>query len=175
MVMNYPGERSFMKFIDKRRTWHLIYAVCCLVYIGWMSYLSFNDFDRITREYRRTGEQVEPGHIRSTALEELRKECRKKYETQAHDITTAENGSRASLIEEGRPDRDCVSWPSAVVAAREAEIRERLGQRRGRAGWKLLLFSLFFVVIFLVIPPVVFYLFAALVVKLFKSVKIVRK
>lgn len=165
-----------MKFTDKRRTWHLIYAVCCLVYMGWVSYLSSNDFDRIIREYRRAGEQVESGRVRSTALEELRKECRKKYEMQVQDIITAENGFQESLIEEeGRPDGDCVSWPSAVVEAREMEVRERLVERRERAGWKLLLFSLSFVVIFLLIPPVVFYIFAVLVVKLFKSVKIVRK
>jgi type III secretory pathway component EscS len=39
----------------------------------------------------------------------------------------------------------------------------------------LLLFSVFFVVVFLIIPPVLVYGFAVVIVKVFQTVKIVRE
>jgi len=155
-----------MKCINKRRGWRLFYAVCCLVYMGWVSYLGSNDFGRVQREYRRAGDQLEPGRIHAAALQELLAECRKRSEKQPADVDGAVNELQSG---------DCLSWPPAVVEAREAKIRERREERQKRAGRKLLLFSLFFGVIFLIIPPVLVYGFAVVIVKLFSAVTIVRK
>ena len=158
--------RISVKFINKRRAWRLFYAVCCLVYMGWVSYQSSNDFDRVQREYRRAGDQVEPGRIHSAALQELLAECRKRSAMQPADLDGVANELQSG---------DCLSWPPAMVEAREAEIRDRLNDRQKRAGRKLLLFSLFFVVIFLIMPPVLVYGFAVVIVKLFSAVTIVRE
>jgi hypothetical protein len=165
-----------MTFTKKRWAWRLFYAVCSLVYMGWVSYLGSNDFTRVQREYRRARSQVESSRIHSAALQELSAECRQRSEMQVKAENATGNELPGISIEEGIPaDRECLSWPPAVVEAREAEIRERLLERQKRAGWKLLLFSMFFVIIFLIIPPAVIYLFAAFITKLFSSIKIVRK
>lgn len=170
------AARGPMKVTDKRRAWRLFYVLCCLVYMGWVSYLGSNDFGRVQREYRRAGEQVEPGRIHAAALQELLKECRKRSEIQPADSHAAENVLQNGLtVEGGTADLDCLAWPPAVVEAREAEVRARLLESQKRAGWKLLLFSLFFVVIFLILPPVVIYFFMVFIAKLFSAVKIVRK
>jgi hypothetical protein len=155
-----------MKCINKRRGWRFFYAVCCLVYMGWVSYLGSNDFGRVQREYRRAGDQLEPGRLHAAALEELLAECRMRSEKQPADVDGAVNELQSG---------DCLSWPPAVVEAREAKIRERLVERQNRAGRKLLLFSLFFGVIFLIIPPVLIYVFVVVIAKFFRSVKIVRE
>jgi len=143
---------------------------------GLGSYLGANDFDRVHREYRRVGDQVEPGRIHAAALQELLAECRKRSARQPVDVPAAGNELQTGLTGEGDPAaRDCLSWPAAVVQAKEAEIRERLVERQKRAGWKLLLFSLFFVVIFLIFPPGLVYFFVVVTAKLFRSVKIVRE
>ncbi len=72
-------------------------------------------------------------------------------------------------------DRDCSSWPQAVVETRAAAIGERLAERHQRVSKKLLLFSVFFVVVFLIIPPVLVYGFAVVIVKVFQAIKIVRE
>jgi hypothetical protein len=165
-----------MRFANNRRAWRFFYAVCCLVYMGWVGYLGSFDFNRVLGEYRRAAGEVEPGRIHSAALQELSAECRQRAEMQAGSENAAEDELSSILIEEGvSADRDCLSLPPVQVETREAEIREHLLDRQNRAGWKLLLFSLFFGVIFLLFPPVLVYVFAALLVKLFRSVKIVRK
>jgi hypothetical protein len=164
-----------MSFTHKRRVWRLFYAVCCLVYMGWVMYLGSFDFNRVLREYRRAVDQVEPGRIHTAALQELGAECRKSSEKRAGAENAFENEQPGILIEEMvLVDRDCLSLPPAQVEARAADIREHLLDRQKRAGWKLLLFCLFFVVIFLIFPPVIVYVFAVLLVRLFRAVKIVR-
>jgi len=161
---------------NKRRFWLLLYAVCCLIYVGWVTYLGSFDFNRVLREYRRAVDQMEAGRIRSAAWQELVAECRKSYEMQSGIPNRAENGAQAIVIDEGVPaEQDCFDWLSPQLVTREAEIRESRLDRQKRAGWKLLLFSLFFVVIFLIFPPALVYLFAMLFVRLFRTVKIVRK
>ena len=50
-----------MNITNNPRTWRLVFALCCLVYLGWISYVSSNNFSRIYSEYRQAGEQTEPG------------------------------------------------------------------------------------------------------------------
>ena len=164
-----------MTFTNKPWAWRFLYAVCCLVYMGWVGYQGSFDFNRVLREYRRAADQVEPGRIRTVVLQELMAECRQRTEMQAGARKGTENKLPSILIEEGVPaDQDCLSLPPTQVETRGAQIRERLLDRQKRAGRKLMLFSFFFVVIFLIFPPVIIYVFALFLVKLFRSVKIVR-
>jgi NAD-specific glutamate dehydrogenase len=165
-----------MKFFMRRRTWRPFYAVCCIIYVGWVGYQGSFDLGRVHREYSRAGEQLEPGRIHTAALRDLSEECWKRSARQLADIAAAEKGLTSGVIAEGsQADQDCSTWPQAVVEAREAKIRGRLEERQKRAGKKMLYFSAFFVVIFLILPPALVYVFVLLIVKVFQAVKIVRK
>jgi hypothetical protein len=159
-----------MIFIKKRRTWQVFYAACCLFYMGWVGYQGSFDLTRVHRDYRRIGEQMEPGAIHTAALLELSTECRKRAPKQRADLPGADKALVSGIV-----DQNCNSFPSAVVEARETAIGERLAERHQRTGKKLLFFGLFFVVVFLIIPPVLVYGFAVVVVKLFQAIKIVRQ
>jgi len=143
--------------------------------MGWVGYLGSFDFNRVLREYQRAVDKAEPGRIRSAAVAELVAECRQQSAIQAGASNTTEKGPKSIMIDKGVPaEQDCLSIPPEKIKARQTEVRERLLDRQKRAGRKLLLFSLFFVGIFLLFPPVIVYVFAVLFVKLFRSVKIVR-
>ncbi len=109
--------------MKKFRKFQIIYAVCCLVFLGWMINLSSNEFDRINGQYRRVVDQLDEGRIRAGALEELIAECR-----------------RESTLQAGRKEDDCSSWPPQVVEARGKKIEERMIRAKKRAGMKLVLF-----------------------------------
>ncbi len=159
-----------MNIFKKQRTWQLIYAVCCLVYIVWVSYQGSFDLGRVHGDYRRIGEQMEPDRILTAALQELSTECRKRAAEQKTAVPGTDNGLTGVIVDQG-----CNSFPAAVVEAREAAIGERLAERHRRVSKKLLLFGVFFVVVFLIIPPVLVYCLAVVVVKVFQAIKIVRK
>ncbi len=143
--------------MKKFRHWRIIYAVCCLVYIGWTIDIGTNEFDRINGQYRNLVDQLDAGRIRTEALEELTAECR-----------------RESAIRGGRQEKDCSSWPPTVVEARGKVIEERLVRAKERGTIKLVLFYAGFVLIFLLGPPLIIYLLIVGIIKLYKSVKIVR-
>jgi hypothetical protein len=159
-----------MKVFKKQRTRQLIYAVCCLVYVGWVSYQGSFDLTRVYRDYRRIGVQMEPGRIHAEALRELSMECKKRAAKQENDAAGVENG-----LMRGEADLDCSSFPPLLVDARETEIEEKLAERHRRVAKKLLFFGVFFVVVFLIIPPVLVYGFAVVTVKVFQAIKIVRR
>ena len=143
--------------MKKIRLWKIIYAICCLVYIGWTINVGTNEFDRINSQYRAILDQFDQNRIRTKALEELADECRKESKM--------------------RPDleRDaCLSWPPAVVEARGQKIEERLLRVRDRGRIKLVLFYAGFVLIFLLAPPSLIYLLIIGIIKLKENIKIVR-
>lgn len=139
------------------RHWKIIYAVCCLVFIGWMIHVGGNEFDRINGQYRRLVRQLEPSLIRSAAVAELAAECR------------SEPRQRTGLEED-----DCSTWASQVVEARMKEVAERHLLAKQRGTVKLVLFYTGFVVIFLLGPVFLPYLLIVAAILLYKNIKIVR-
>jgi hypothetical protein len=143
--------------MKKFRHWRIIYAVCSLVYIGWVIHVGTNEFDRINSQYRRLVEQLDAGRIRTAALEELIAECRR------------ESKGRLGLDEDA-----CFTWPPTVVEARGKTIKERQIRAKERGTIKLVLFYAGFVIIFLLGPPLLIYLLIVGFLKLYKTIKIVR-
>jgi hypothetical protein len=143
--------------MKKIRAWQIIYALCCLIYMGWVIHVGGNEFDRINSQYRRIVEQLDAGRIRTEALEELIAACRRKSRSQA-----------------GLKGNECLSWPPQVMEAKGKEIEERLVRARERAGIKVVLFYAGFVIIFLLAPPFLIYLLIVGIITLYKNIKIVR-
>ena len=143
--------------MKKIRKWQIIYTVCCLVYIGWVINVGTNEFDRINSQYRRLVAQLDPGRIRTAALEELIAECHKE-----------------SMVRADPEENGCLSWPPPVVEVRGKEIEERLIQAKERGTIKLVLFYAGFVILFLLGPPLVIYLLIVGIITLKKYIKIVR-
>jgi len=139
------------------RHWKVIYAVCSLVYMAWVTNVGTNEFDRINGQHRKLVAQLDAGQIKSGALEELAAECRRKSQ---------EN----SYLKEDV----CLSFPPQAVEAREKVIEERRIRARKRGTIKLILFYTGFVVIFLLAPPTMLYLLIVGVITLYKNIKIVR-
>ena len=139
------------------RHWKIIYALFCLVYMGWVMHVGTNEFDRINGQYRRLVAQLDAELIRSRALEELTAECFRK--------------SGKSSATEGTP---CLSWPSGVVEAKARKIEKLRIRARERGAVKLVLFYTGFVVIFLLAPPVLIYLLLIGIITLYRNIKIVR-
>lgn len=143
--------------MKKIRLWRIAYAVCCLVYMGWIMHVGTNEFNRINSQYHRITAQFAAGRIRTAALEELAAECRS-----------------GSALPADREEDACSSWPPPVVEAREAAVTKRLVRTRERAVIKLVLFYAGFALIFLLGPPVLIYLLLAGILALYKNIKIVR-
>jgi hypothetical protein len=139
------------------RYWKIIYAVCSLVYIGWVINVGSNEFARINDQYSRIVDQLDTGRIRNGALEELSAECRR------------ESRKRPDLEKKA-----CTSWPPAVVEAKGKEIEKRLTRARERGIVKVVLFYAAFVLFFLLGPPLFMYLLLLGFIKLYRSIKIVR-
>jgi hypothetical protein len=143
--------------MKKPRTWQIIYAVCCLVYMGWVIDVGTSEFDRINSQYRRLGDRLDPGRLRDEALEELSAECR-----------------RESRRHTGQKEDACLSWPSHVVEAKAKEIEKIRTRDKERGTIKLVMFYAGFVVIFLLGPPILIYLLLIGIITLYKNIKIVR-
>jgi hypothetical protein len=139
------------------RHWKILYAVCCLVYIGWMIHVGGNEFDRVNGQYRRLVRQLEPGLIRSAAIAELAAECR------------SDSRQRTGLEKD-----NCSTWAPQVVEARMKEVEERHLLAKQRGTVKRLLFYTGFVVIFLLGPVILLYLLIITAILLYKNIKIVR-
>ena len=143
--------------MNKIRLWKIIYALCCLVYMGWTINVGTNEFDRINGQYRRIIHQLEPGRIKTAAVEELTEECR-----------------RVSKWKTGLKVEDCYNWPPFLVEKTEKEIEKRLLRAKERGIIKVVLFYTVFVLIFLLAPPTLIYLLILGIIKLKKTIKIVR-
>ena len=143
--------------MKKIRLWKIIYALCCLVYMGWTINVGTNEFDRINGQYRRIIHQLEPGRIKTAAVKELTEECR-----------------RVSKWQTGLKVEDCYYWPPSLVEKTEKEIEKRLLRAKERGIIKVVLFYTVFVLIFLLSPPILIYLLIIGIIKLKKNIKIVR-
>lgn len=136
--------------------WRLAYGVCCLVYVAWMAQLASNNFEMVHRHYRQAVERLQPAQIAEIAHQEL-------VDQYYNDATS---GARFSP-----PAGFDLSLPTNVVEARQKEVRARLLGQRNLAGRKLVLFYISFGSIFLILPPVVFYLLLSFLVWLFRNLK----
>ena len=143
--------------MNKIRLWKIIYALCCLVYMGWTINVGTNEFDRINGQYRRIIHQLEPGRIKTAAVDELTEECR-----------------RVSKWQTGLKVEDCYYWPPSRVEKTEKEIEKRLLRAKERGIIKVVLFYTVFVLIFLLAPPTLIYLLILGIIKLKKTIKIAR-
>jgi hypothetical protein len=143
--------------MKKIRLWKIIYALCCLVYMGWTINVGTNEFDRINGQYRWIIQQLEPERIKTAAVEELTEECR-----------------RVSKWQSGLKVEDCYYWPPPLVEKKEKELIERLTLARKRATIKVVLFYTGFLLIFLLAPPILIYLIIIGIIKLKNNIKIVR-
>lgn len=139
------------------RHWKSIYLICCLVYVGWVIHVGESEFNKINRQYRALVNQLEPDRIRTVALEELAAGCRREL------------GERNILEEDA-----CSTWSPEVVEAKSNKVEERVERAKERGFIKVVLFYTSFVVIFLLIPPLLIYLFIFGIVTLCKNIKIVR-
>ena len=142
--------------MKKIQLWKIIFALCCLVYMGWTINVGTNEFDRINGQYRRIIQQLEPDRIKTAAIEELTEECR-----------------RLSKWQTGLKVEDCYNWPLALLKKTEIEIEARLLRAKERAIIKMVLFYTGFVLIFLLAPPILLYLLIIGIIKLKNNIKIV--
>ena len=139
------------------RYWRIIYAVFCLLYMGWVIHAGDNEFSRINSQYKRLVAQLDGDRIRSVALEELTAECLRQ---------------ERELLDQKKKD-DCSTWAPTVVESKKKQVKERMIQAKERGVIKMILFYMGFVLIFLLAPPILLYLLFFGIIKIFKSVKFV--
>lgn len=142
--------------------WRKVFWGCTLGYVVWVTWLGLNDFRRVHRDYQRAERRTAASWVRETALLELREECRKRL---AHSEAARGGGRPGRTADE----EDCRTWPAQVVGERERAVASRQAAQKERAGNKLLLFYLSFVLVFLVLPPAFVYLAAVFVVRMWRS------
>ena len=138
--------------------WRIIYAVCCMVYMGWVIHAGNNEFNRINSQYGRLVAQLDEDRIRSAALDELTADCLRKEKER---------------LEKKKKD-DCSTWAPTVVESKQKQVKERFTRAKERGVIKVILFYIGFVLIFLVAPPALLYLIIVVIIKIFKSVQFVR-
>jgi hypothetical protein len=117
-----------------------------------------NEFDRINSQYRRLTAQLDEGGIRTAAVEELTEECR-----------------RESRYLTGKDAAGCSSWSPAAVGTKARIIEKRRLRARDRGTVKLVLFYAFYVVIFLLGPPILVYLLIIAILALYRNIRFVRE
>ncbi len=139
------------------RHWKSLYLVCCLVYVGWVIHVGEIEFKKVNRQYRVLASQLEPKRIRAVALQELAAECRRELR------------GKNTLEEDS-----CSNWPPEVVEAKIYSVEERMEQDKQRGFIKVVLFYSSFVIIFLLVPPLLLFLFIFGIVMLCKNIEIVR-
>ena len=134
-----------MGSLKKSRTLRLGFAVCCLAYVAWVVYLGLKKFDMVHSDYRRAGERLQPERIREIALQELVDQCRRESKRSDRLRSAADESFTAA-------EDPCLSWPENVLEERQKTVAKRLLGEKNRSGLKLVLFYVFFVVVFLVLP-----------------------
>lgn len=139
------------------RHWKPIYLLCSLLYMGWVLSVGGTEFERINSQYRQLTAALNDGRITAAVVQEMVSECRENFG-----------------IDPGNgPDR-CTSWPPALVETRAKQVKARLLQAKKRGFAKVVMFYVGFAVLFLLGPPLFFYLVIAGGIRIFKSVKFVR-
>jgi len=150
-----PLKSSIKKIF---RHWRIFYLIVTLVFMGWVIHAGGNEFDRINSQYRSLVARLDDGLIRKAAVDELLAECRREVKERPE-------------LKEGT----CRSWPDLVVDAKALAIKERRIQAKERGFVKAMLFYFWFVVIFLLGPPLFVYLFLIGAIKIYKSIKFVQE
>ena len=145
-----------MNVFAVNRRWRLFCTVGYLAYVVWVIYLSINDFGRVHREYRRTGEQLQAARIEKIARQELLDACREKILRSTGMLPETEE--------------TCRSPSTADLSEQKTQVAERLEDRRKRARNKLVVFYVSFVVMFIIIPPLLVYWLALFLVRIYGSI-----
>lgn len=148
--------KSFIKKIF--RHWRIFYLIGSLVFMGWVIHVGGNEFDTINSQYRQLEAQLDDDLIRKAAIEELRSECLKEARERPE-------------LKEGT----CRSWPDLVVDTKALAIKERRSQAKERGFAKVVLFYFWYVVIFLLGPPLFVYLVLIGAIKIYRSVRFVQE
>jgi len=149
------------KTLRQRITWRSVYAVCALLYLVWVGFLSQGEIDMVNSRYSRANERLEPAQVKKIALRELVDECRRERERS--------NTPADARIMEG--EDPCLSPSSAAVKEQQEKVRTRLLDEKKKAGRKLILFYVTFVVFFLVLPVVVSYYLLAFIIWMARGTK----
>lgn len=135
------------------RHWKGIYLVCSLVYVGWTIHVGDSEFKKINRQYRSLVNQLEPERVKTVALKELADEHRRGVGEQS----TPQDGIRYKPTSE-------------EVEVKIQKVDKRLAEARKRGFIKMVLFYTSFMVFFLILPPLVIYLFVLGIVTLGRSI-----
>ena len=156
-----------MGSLEKSMNWRIIYVVCCLVYMGWVVYLSLNNFGMVHKQYRLAQERLQPVRIEEIALQDLVDKCRKKLKRSGR--LQQGDGDSTSVSSED----PCLSFPAAVLAKREKTVKERLVEEKSRVSRKLVWFYITFGVVFLILPMAFVYLLVSFFIWLYRNIKFV--
>jgi hypothetical protein len=144
--------------------WKIGYGICCLIYAAWMVDLARNNFAMVHNDYRRAEEQLQPDRVKETALQELIDRCRQESRTAG---ISRKNENNASIV----TSDPCLSWPDDVLQGRQKIVIKRLTVERHGTIKKLLLLYSGFGIIFLIMPPFIFYLLLLFIIWICKGIK----
>ncbi|MDH3328022.1 MAG: hypothetical protein OEM01_02190 [Desulfobulbaceae bacterium] len=156
-----------MRPLNKSHIWKICYAVCTLVYMAWVVYLSLNNFGMVHRQYRLAGERLQPARIEEIALQELVDRCRRESKRIDRLRSAGEKNSAAA-------EDNCLSWTTTVLEERQKAVEERLVEEKSRVGRKLVLFYVSFGLVFLILPPAFLYLLLSFFIWIYRSIKFVK-
>ena len=146
--------------------WRIVYAVCCLVYVGWVVYLSLNNFGMVHKQYRQARENLQPTRIEEIATKELVDKCRKKLKRSDRHPSVYDMTS-------GVAEDPCLSMPAAVLEERKKTVEEHLVEDKSRVRRKLVWFYITFGVVFLILPVTFVYMLVSFCIWLFRNIKLV--
>jgi hypothetical protein len=131
-------------------------------------YLSRNNFEMVQNDYRRAVKNLQPAQVKAITLQELTEECRR--ESKRADLYR----TGGAKIPAAAKENTCLSWPEAVLEERQKVVRERLVEDRKGARQKVVFFTLFFGVIFLILPTAAGYLLLAFFFWLYRHIRFVK-
>jgi len=151
--------------------WRVGFFAFCLVYIAWVVYLGFDNFDKVHSEYGSARQQLQPDRIEDIAFQELADQCRKKLRRQAESTDRYRKDTEMSSGVTGDP---CLSWPPAVLQERQDVVRKRLTVEKNRLKRKLIVFYISFSFFFLFLPMALLYLLLSFLIWIFRDLKFIK-
>ena len=160
-----------MSSLNKSRNWQIGFVVFCLVYTIWVVYLSFDNFDKVHREYRSVNMRLRPARIVDIAFQELVDQCRKDSHKELKRIDRYRKGSNRSST---AAEDSCLSWPKAILEERQKVVTEKLVIEKGRFKRKIIVFYISFSFFFLILPMGLLYLLLSVLIWVFKGMKFVK-
>ena len=160
-----------MSSLSKNRNWQIGFVVFCLVYTVWVVYLSFDNFDKVHREYRSVNMRLRPARIVDIAFKELVDQCRKDSRRELKRIDRYRKGSSRNSTASEDP---CLSWPKAILEERQKVVAEKLISEKGRFKRKIIVFYISFSFFFLILPMGLLYLLLSVLIWAFRGLKFVK-